>query len=86
MAKVTKAQAVDKIKLLMGLCGFARSEYYISKSNSYIRVGYWKPLYPLIVYYINAHSKHAVINEVSFHDDDCGELYSYDILYLQGVT
>ena len=86
MAKVTKAQAVDKIRLLMGLSGFARSEYYISKSNSYIRVGYWNPLYPPIVNYINKHSKHAVINEVSFHDDDCGELYSYDILYLQGVA
>jgi hypothetical protein len=81
-----KIEAVDKIRLLMGLSGYSRNEYTIEPNFKYMKVGYWRPISNIQVSYINEHSELAVIKEESWFDDDCGELYAYDILFLQGVV
>ena len=78
----------DKIKLLLVLQGYKRSDIHF-RNNSYdkrksLRLGYWLPIEKEdLSYVIEKLKQHCEINieEWSIFDEECGWKYSYDLKY-----
>ena len=71
----------DKIKLLMVMEGYDRHRIsFRGDSRRYMVYKYWEPINNHSLEYVSTHTN-AVFNVEELYDDDCGWLYSYNILY-----
>ena len=70
----------DKIKLLLVMEGYDRHRIsFRGNSRRYIVYKYWEPINDHSLQYISSHTN-VKLNVEEIYDDDCGFLYSYNIL------
>ena len=70
----------DKIRLLLVMQGYDRDRIsFRGDSRRYIVYKYWEPINDHSLEYISSHTN-VKLNVEEIYDDDCGFLYSYNIL------
>ena len=70
----------DKIRLLLVMQGYDRDRIsFRGDSRRYMVYKYWEPINDHSLKYVSMHTN-AVFNIEEIYDDDCGFLYSYNIL------
>jgi len=70
----------DKIRLLLVMQGYDRDRISFRGDNRrYIVYKYWEPINDHSLEYISSHTN-VKLNVEEIYDDDCGFLYSYNIL------
>ena len=70
----------DKIRLLLVMEGYDRHRIsFRGDSRRYIVYKYWEPINDHSLEYISSHTN-VKLNVEEIYDDDCGFLYSYNIL------
>ena len=70
----------DKIRLLLVMQGYDRDRIsFRGDSRRYMVYKYWEPINDHSLEYISSHTN-VKLNVEEIYDDDCGFLYSYNIL------
>ena len=72
----------DKVKLLLVIRGYKRSDVHFRESLSgrrYLRYGYWNPIDKNDIEYVQELVNNIILEEFSIYDEDCGWKFGYDI-------
>ena len=70
----------DKIKLLLVMEGYDRHRIsFRGDSRRYLVYKYWEPINDCSLQYVSSHTN-VRLDVEEIYDDDCGFLYSYNIL------
>ena len=70
----------SKAKLLLRMKKYDRVQFKTALDNTrYVRIGYWEPISPDDIAYVQKNSK-IKLDKISIWDDDCGYKYWYPIM------